>query len=67
MDKDRPAPPQLGLCQACVYARAIISAKGSRFLYCLRAEQTETDRRYTKYPRLPVLECPGYTPRSDGP
>lgn len=63
MDKDRSAQPQLGLCQACVYAREIVSGKGSRFLYCLRAEQT--DSRYTKYPRLPVLECPGHTPRSD--
>ncbi len=66
MDTPRPAPPQPGLCQRCDYAREIISAKDSRFLYCLRAEQTETDGRYAKYPRLPVLECPGYTPRSDG-
>ena len=62
MDTDRPTPPPPGLCQACVYAREIISAKGSRFLYCSRAEE---DGRYTKYPRLPVLECPVYTPRSD--
>ncbi len=66
MDKDQSAPPQLGLCQTCAYAREITSAKGSRFLYCLRAEQAETDRRYARYPRLPVLECPGYTLRSDG-
>jgi hypothetical protein len=64
MDTDRPAQPQPGLCQACVYAREIISAKGSRFLYCSRAEE---DDRYAKYPRLPVLECPGYTPRSGDP
>ena len=65
MATDRPAPPQPGLCQACVYAREIISAKGSRFLYCSRAE--EDGQHYAKYPRLPVLECPGYTPRLDDP
>lgn len=64
MDTHRPAPPPPGLCHSCDYARKIISAKGSRFLYCLRAEQT--DERYARYPRLPVLECPGYRPRSDG-
>lgn len=65
MATDRPAPPQPGLCQACVYAREIISAKGSRFLYCSRAE--EDGQHYAKYPRLPVLECPGYTLRLDDP
>ena len=65
MDTHRPAQPQPGLCQACVYAREIISAKGSRFLYCSRAE--EDGEGYAKYPRLPVLECPGYTPRSGDP
>ena len=54
---------QFGLCADCSYHREIVSGKGSRFLYCLRAE---SDDRYSKYPRLPVLHCAGYELRRDG-
>jgi hypothetical protein len=37
--------------------RALRSARGSEFYLCKRAEH---DARFAKYPRLPVLECPGY-------
>jgi hypothetical protein len=27
-------------------------------------ERSKTDERFPKYPRLPVLECPGYEKRT---
>lgn len=50
-----PAPP--GLCQDCMHARRIESDRGSVFFLCQLAL---TDSRFKKYPRLPVLSCPGY-------
>jgi hypothetical protein len=50
-----------GLCSNCLHARTIESAKGSQFLLCLRSA---TDPAYPKYPRLPVLACPGHEPVS---
>ena len=46
-----------GLCGTCRMARRIVTARGSTFVYCTRAE---SDPGYTKYPRLPVLHCAGY-------
>jgi hypothetical protein len=53
--------PAVGLCGGCLHARTIESAKGSSFLLCQRSA---TDPTYPKYPRLPVLACPGYEPVS---
>jgi len=47
----------VGLCADCVHARIIESAKGSKFLLCQRSA---SDPSYPKYPRLPVLSCPGH-------
>jgi hypothetical protein len=49
-----------GLCSHCRHARLIESSKGATFLLC---ELSKTDPRFSKYPRLPVLACPGYEPR----
>lgn len=46
-----------GLCGSCVNARAVLSARGSAFWLC---RMHEHDRRWSKYPPLPVLQCPGY-------
>ncbi|MGH7262950.1 MAG: hypothetical protein ACREH7_03395, partial [Candidatus Rokuibacteriota bacterium] len=48
---------RVGLCADCVHRRRIVSAKGSEFWLCAKSE---TDPRFPKYPRLPVLECDGY-------
>lgn len=50
-----------GLCSQCQHARLIESSKGSVFLLC---ELSKTDSQFSKYPRLPVLTCPGYEPRT---
>lgn len=46
-----------GLCATCQHARRVVSDRGSVFTRCARAS---TDSRLPKYPRLPVLGCPGY-------
>jgi hypothetical protein len=46
-----------GLCAECVHARQVTSGKGSTFWLCGRSAE---DPRYPKYPRLPVLRCPGF-------
>ena len=51
-----------GLCAACGNARVVENRRGSRFWMC---ERSRTDARYPKYPVLPVLACPGFTPRSE--
>jgi len=47
-----------GLCSACLYARRIPSERGSVFVMC---QLSLTDKRFPKYPRLPVLSCAGYS------
>ncbi|MBI3245942.1 MAG: hypothetical protein HYZ50_05495 [Deltaproteobacteria bacterium] len=64
MDDATPERLRIGLCFTCHHAKAITSGKGSRFFYCLRAENDDT---YTKYPRLPVLQCPGYEAETASP
>ncbi|HXZ10964.1 MAG TPA: hypothetical protein VEG64_01105 [Candidatus Sulfotelmatobacter sp.] len=59
-DADKAARERAGLCADCIYARRIESSRGSKFILC---ERSATDPAYPKYPRLPVLTCPGYTPR----
>ena len=56
MSANRPPP---GLCDLCCHARRITSARGSLFTLC---ERSQTDRRYPRYPNLPVLACAGFEP-----
>lgn len=49
-----------GLCGACVHARVVRSGRGSTFWLC---EQSRTDARFPRYPRLPVLACVGFMKR----
>jgi len=51
----------LGLCATCLHARPIKSAKGSQFLLC---QLSQSDPSFPKYPRIPVLTCTGYSPKS---
>lgn len=44
----------VSLCPSCSFAKEIISGKGIRFLLC---EKSQTDERFPKYPRQPVIRC----------
>lgn len=55
---DRRETPVAGLCHDCVHARRIESARGSIFILC---QLSTTDPRFPKYPRLPVVQCSGYS------
>ena len=50
-----------GLCDACRHSRRVESARGSLFWLCRRSE---TDPAYPRYPRLPVVICPGFEAES---
>ena len=52
-----------GLCDTCVHQKLIRSGRGSVFSMCLRHR---TDKRFPKYPRLPVESCKGYTREVSG-
>ena len=58
---DMGSGKERGLCASCIHARENRNDRGSVFLYC---RKSETDKRFPKYPPLPVLACPGYTPVS---
>jgi hypothetical protein len=47
-----------GLCDSCQHQRIVKSGRGSVFSLCER-HKAEPER-YPKYPRLPVVSCPGY-------
>jgi hypothetical protein len=49
-----------GLCDSCRHQRVVRNTRGSVFSLC---ERSKTDPRYPKYPRVPVLECPGFEAR----
>jgi hypothetical protein len=59
---DKSKHPDPGLCQKCQYSRRIESDRGSIFIRC---ELSLEDSRFPKYPRLPVLACSGYRPKSE--
>jgi hypothetical protein len=48
-----------GLCGHCVSAVVRPTNRGTVYLRCALSG---VDRRFPKYPRLPVLDCPGYRP-----
>ena len=51
-----------GLCQTCVHAKLNETNRGTAYLRCTRAAW---DTRLPRYPRLPVLECPGFEEAPD--
>jgi hypothetical protein len=52
-------PDNAGLCASCKHARLIETQRKSVFVLC-RAHKFEA--ALPKYPRLPVLSCPVYSP-----
>ena len=59
LDRER-----VGLCFTCQHVRPVRTDRGAVYYQCQRAA---TDPRYAKYPRLPVIHCPGHEVREDGP
>jgi hypothetical protein len=49
--------PLAGLCARCAWRRDVVTAT-SWFVLCTRALD---DPAFSKYPRLPVIHCSGYT------
>lgn len=58
----RRARPPTGLCDSCLHQRLVPNTRGSVFSLC---ERSKTDPSYPRYPRVPVLSCPGFEPRPD--
>jgi hypothetical protein len=52
-----------GLCDSCEHQQLVRTTRGSVFTLCRRSR---TDPAYPRYPRVPVLACPGHEPRWDG-
>jgi hypothetical protein len=50
-----------GLCDSCEHQQIVRNTRGSSFSQCLRSR---TDPAYPRYPRLPVLDCPGHEQRT---
>jgi hypothetical protein len=55
-------PPPHGLCDACRHQRLVPNTRGSVFSLC---ERSREDPDFPRYPRLPVLRCPGFEPTED--
>jgi hypothetical protein len=50
-----------GLCDDCAHQQLVPNTRGSVFSLCLRSRE---DPAYPRYPRVPVLSCPGHEPSS---
>src|SRR5262249_55623392 len=50
----------VGLCRDCRHSRTVATTR-STFWLCQRSK---ADPSFPRYPRLPVLVCPGYEPRA---
>ena len=55
---------RVGLCFSCQHSRLVRTDRGSVFYQCQRSA---SDPRYPKYPRLPVLCCPGFEVKEEPP
>lgn len=51
-------PDDVGLCRTCRHARQVPHPRGVGAYW--RCALAETDPRFARYPRLPVLTCSGY-------
>jgi len=48
----------VGLCARCRHARKVATPR-SLFWLC---ERSRVDASYARYPRLPMIDCPGFEP-----
>jgi hypothetical protein len=61
-DRSAELARTVGLCPRCRHVARQETARGGVFWRCRLAE---TDSRFTRYPRLPVLTCPGFSADDD--
>lgn len=61
MARAAPSPPA-GLCDSCRHQRLVPNTRGSVFSLC---ERSRTEPEFPRYPRLPVLRCPGFERAED--
>jgi hypothetical protein len=54
-----PSPQSAGLCDSCRHQRLVPNTRGSVFSLC---ERSRAEPDFPRYPRLPVLRCPGFEP-----
>lgn len=59
LDADQQTTTYAGLCATCVNKNTVVSDRGSVFYRCMLADKHP---EFAKYPRLPVLTCPGWRP-----
>jgi hypothetical protein len=56
--------PRAGLCDSCAHQQIVRNTRGSSFSLCRRSRE---EPAYPRYPRVPVMACPGHSPRESGP
>jgi hypothetical protein len=54
--------PDRGLCDSCAHQKLVPNTRGSVFSLC---QLSRSDRRFPRYPRLPVDRCAGFSRRSE--
>ncbi len=54
----REPAPDAGLCDSCRHQQVVRTTRGSVFSLCRRSR--DEPERYPRYPRVPVLRCPGH-------
>ena len=52
----KPDEQSVGLCARCRHARQVATPR-SLFWLC---DRSRTDASFARYPRLPMLDCPGF-------
>jgi hypothetical protein len=59
--RTEPRGSPRGICDSCLHQRLVPNSRGSVFSLC---ERSREDPAYPRYPRLPVIACPGHEARS---
>lgn len=55
------ALPPAGLCNTCIHQQVVRTTRDSVFSLCRRSR--DEPERFPRYPRIPVVRCPGWQRR----
>jgi hypothetical protein len=61
MNPAKKIPERVGLCSTCRHSEQVPGRAAIYYLCAL----SRTDPRFPKYPKLPVITCSGYEPKSE--